>query len=69
MILKIMKFILPSLIDNISSSNTDMRVESLKMISELTALFFGKRNNTANEISQESKQALKSTIENQFVQS
>lgn len=64
-----MKFILPSLIDNISSSNTDMRVESLKMISELTALFFGKRNNTANEISQESKQALKSTIENQFVQS
>jgi hypothetical protein len=34
---------LPSLMDAINSSNSDMRVESLRMVSEMAALFFGKR--------------------------
>lgn len=62
------KFILPSLMDNVNSTNLDMRMESLKMISEMTTMFFSKRK-TPIEFNVDSKEALKLAVETQFVQS
>jgi hypothetical protein len=61
-----MKFVLPSLMDNINSTNSDLRVASLKIVSELSGIFFGKQTN--NPISQESKEDLKNTIETQLIE-
>lgn len=61
-----MKFVLPSLMDNINSTNSDLRVASLKIVSELSGIFFGKQTN--NPINQDSKEDLKNTIETQLIE-
>lgn len=49
--------------DNIDSLNSDLRVESLKVLSELTNLYFNKNNEL---VSSDLKEELKFTIETQF---
>ena len=60
----IMKYLLPSLIDNIDSSNSDLRVESLKVLSEITNSFFNKQNEICGE---DLRKELRLFIENQFI--
>lgn len=58
-----MKFILPSLMENIDCMNSELRVESLKILSELSNLFFSNQNEF---ITQDLKEDLKFAIETQF---
>ena len=60
----IMKHLLPSLLDNIDSSNSDLRVESLKVFSEITNIFFNKQNEVCGE---DLRKELRNFIESQFI--
>ena len=61
----IMKCLLPSLMDNIDSSNSDLRVESLKVFSEITNIFLNKQNEISRE---ELRRDVKKFIENHFIE-
>ncbi|CAF0783549.1 unnamed protein product [Brachionus calyciflorus] len=60
---KIIKYILPALLDNIDSQNSNLRVESLKIVSEISNLFFNKQNDW---VQSDLKDELKYKIETQF---
>lgn len=59
-----MRYLVPALMDNIDSLNSDLRVESLKVLSELSSLIFNKQNDIATE---DIRKELRSIIEGQFI--
>lgn len=68
--LHIVKYILPALMDSIQSgTNSDMRVESLRMMSEMTAMMFGGSGRKRTfEFGQESREMLKAAVESDLIQ-
>jgi len=56
--------VLPSLIENIDSSNSDLRVESIKVFSEICSFYFNKQE---TEIAEDIRKKLKEFIENYFI--
>jgi hypothetical protein len=59
-----MKDILPSLLDNIDSNNSDLRVESLKVLSEICSLYFNKKSEIVGE---DLRKELRAFIEENFI--
>jgi hypothetical protein len=60
---QVIKYILPSLIDNIDSNNSDLRVQSLKVLSEISCLFYNNTDVADGEL----KKKLRSFIESHFI--
>ena len=60
----IVKCLLPALIDSIQSNNSDMRVECLRIVSEMTAILFGKHS---AEFGQESREMLRAAVESGLI--
>ncbi len=60
----IMTFLLPSLMDNIDSSNSDLRVESLKVFSEIANIILNKQSEISRD---ELRKEMKKFIENHFI--
>lgn len=62
--LTIMEFILPSLIENITSNSSEIKISCIKFLSEVCALYF---NTQEQAVSEEIKRQLKTFIEHFFI--
>ena len=60
---QITKFLVPSLMENFDTSNSDFKVESIKVLSEISVLFFNKQDDIAKD---ELRSDLKFMIETKF---
>jgi hypothetical protein len=65
---QVIKFILPPLMGNIDSNNSDLRVQSLKFFSEICYLFYNGSQQQLNDLANnELRKRLRSFIETEFV--
>ena len=57
-----MNFILPSLIDHTDSLNSNLKVESLKVVSELASIYFNKNESIDDGVRKKLKQIVEAHL-------